>query len=400
MRRTALSVLPVGNSPPSEIRMFAYGETETSRGPFVLTPERAQQIVQDWQAQGNDLSADYEHGMLNAIAGTGDPVPSSAAFQLEAREDGLWAVDIRWTQKAAAHIEAGEYRHFSPLFEFNPDTREILKFVNFALTNVPAIKNQPALMALSMSLTDLSGLITSAIRNQFGERVSVQQIFTDYVVFDVWMDQTGWTTFRVGFTLTGDQITLDDTATQARQAFLDVPNGASMKKILIALSSLPLLSNLGPLQTEDDAVRGITALSQFATQAQALTGAPTPDAALGVLSAWQQSHNQVAALSARLETMEAAEKTRVIQQAIHVDKKLAPAQQKWAESLSMEALSAFLATAPKIVGGNHTDEVQPHANLTVEQFMALSGNEKATLFQENPEKYTELVALSKTQRKA
>lgn len=394
MRRTALSVLPVGNSPPSEIRMFAYGETETSRGPFVLTPERAQQIVQDWQAQGNDLSADYEHGMLNAIAGTGDPVPSSAAFRLESREDGLWAVDIRWTQKAAAHIEAGEYRHFSPLFEFNPDTREILKFVNFALTNVPAIKNQPALMALSMSLTDLSGLITSAIRNQFGERVSVQQVFTDYVVFDVWLDQTGWTTFRVGYTLNGDQITLDDTATQARQAYLDVPNGATMKKILIALSSLPLLSNLGTLQTEDDAVRGIAALSEFAQKAQALTGAASPDAALGVLSAWQQSHNQVAALSARVESMEAAEKTRVIEQAIK-DRKLAPKQREWAQSQSTAALSAFLATAPRILGPEIPDELQPHSDLTVEKFMALSGVEKAQIYQENPTKYTELVALSK-----
>ncbi|GEM44822.1 phage protease [Deinococcus cellulosilyticus] len=400
-RRTALSVIPVGNTPPTEIRMFAYGETDTNKGPFYLTPEGAQRIVSYWQEQGNDLSADYEHGMLQAIQNTGTAVPSAAAFRLEAREDGLYAVDIRWTEKAAGHIEAGEYRYFSPLFLFEPDTREITTFYNFALVNIPAIKNQSPLVALSMSISDLHSLIGSALRKQFTSRLSITEIFTDYVIFELWTQEDTWKTFRVGYHLVGDQVEFDETAEEARKAYLPVPNGENMKRILTALSALTPALAMGQttFATEDDALKGIAALSGFATKVQDLTGAPTLEAGLGVLSAWQQSHERVGALSAQVESLQAAEKARIIHQAIHVDHKLSPAQKEWAEKQSMEALSAFLATAPKIVGGNHTDEVQPHGNLTVEQFMALSGLEKAAIYQENPDKYTELVALSK-QRKA
>lgn len=399
-RRTALSVIPVGNTPPTEIRMFPYGEIETSKGLFVLTPEGAQQMVASWDDRGNDLSADYEHGILQAIQNTGDPVPSSAAFRLQAREDGLYAVDIRWTEKAAGHIEAGEYRHFSPLFLYHPDSREIYEFINFALTNVPAIKNQSPLVALSMSISDLHSLIGSALRKQFTSRLSITEIFTDYVIFELWTHEESWKTFRVGYRLVGDQVEFDETAEEARKAYLPVPNGENMKKVLVALSALTPSLQLGTLATEEDAVRALGVLSQFSTQVQTLTGAPSLEAAVGVLSAWQQSHERVGVLSAQVETLQAAEKARVIHQAIHVDHKLAPAQQKWAEGLSMEALSAFLATAPKIVGGNHTDDVQPHSELTVEQFAALSGLEKADLYTQNPDKYKELSTLSKTQRKA
>ncbi|GEM50020.1 phage protease [Deinococcus cellulosilyticus] len=395
-RRTALSLIPVGNSPPSEIRMFAYGETETTRGPFTLTPEGAQRIVTFWNDRGTDCSADYEHGMLNAILGTGQSVPSAAAFQLEAREDGLWAVNIRWTEKASAHIEAGEYRHYSPLFYFDPDTREITEFINFALTNVPAIKHQSPLMALSMSMPDLYAQIGAALKNEFGAQVSINTVFTDYVVFDVWLDGSGYKTFRTGYRLVGDQVQLDDTATEARQQFQDVPNGANMKKILLALSALSPALQMGNLATEDDAVRALGALSGFATSAQELTGASSLESALGVLSAWKQSHQQVATLSAQLETLQAKEKTRLIHQAIHVDKKLTPAQEEWAQKQSIEALTAFLATAPKIVGGNHDDNPSPHDHITAEQFAALSGLEKAAIYQQNPERYKQLSAEAKT----
>jgi phage I-like protein len=39
---------------------------------------------------------------------------------MQAREDDIWAL-VEWTEKAAAHIKAREYRYLSPVL-FYPDS--------------------------------------------------------------------------------------------------------------------------------------------------------------------------------------------------------------------------------------------------------------------------------------
>ena len=43
------------------------------------------------------------------------------------------------TDRAAAMIEAGEYRYLSPVFRYDSETGEVLELLHVALTNTPAL---------------------------------------------------------------------------------------------------------------------------------------------------------------------------------------------------------------------------------------------------------------------
>jgi phage I-like protein len=132
-------------TPPTEFRIWAYGTVKTTKyADSFLTPESAAAIVAEAEAHGIELSMDYEHAAVGPA--DGQPKPAAAWFKLEAREDGLWAVNVRWTPRASKMLSEGEYRHFSPTYRVN-DKREIVAVINIALTNLPATRHQEPLMA-------------------------------------------------------------------------------------------------------------------------------------------------------------------------------------------------------------------------------------------------------------
>lgn len=96
-------------------------------------------IIAQVGALANDLVIDYEHQTLLA-ADNGQPAPAAAWFKkLEWREDGLYALDVKWTARAATMIESGEYRYISPVFSYDKKTGAIKSLINAALTNNPAL---------------------------------------------------------------------------------------------------------------------------------------------------------------------------------------------------------------------------------------------------------------------
>ncbi len=107
----------------------------------------ARLIAQVADARG-DVVIDYEHQTLNA-EDNGQPAPAAGWFrELEWREGlGLYATDVLWTANAARHIEAGEYRYISPVFEFDPTTGEVTTILMAALTNYPALDGHSDLAA-------------------------------------------------------------------------------------------------------------------------------------------------------------------------------------------------------------------------------------------------------------
>jgi phage I-like protein len=141
---TLAIALTDSKEPPAAFQIFALGETPTSKGTLLFDAEAATQVMAAFQAQGNELSIDYEHQSL-----TDPPVraPAAAWFGLEVRADGLWAVNVRWTPDADAHLRAGEYRYFSPAVELDGDTGRVLRLINLALTNLPATKAMKPLVA-------------------------------------------------------------------------------------------------------------------------------------------------------------------------------------------------------------------------------------------------------------
>ena len=139
-----------GGDPPSEWRLFKPGANDTEKGVFHFTHDSATAVMADANAWGNEHSADYEHAAVLAFE-----APAAAWYELTTRDtpDGpeLWAVNIRWTDKAAEYISAREYRYISPAFEVDEDG-VIVAFINFALTNIPATRSMDALIAASKRL--------------------------------------------------------------------------------------------------------------------------------------------------------------------------------------------------------------------------------------------------------
>lgn len=105
-----------------------------------LPADNAAAIVRAAALRSDDFVIDYEHQTLQA-AKNGQPAPAAGWFKrLEWREgQGLFAVDVRWTERAAAMIKAGEYRYISPVFGFDSTTGIVQLLQSAAITNFAAL---------------------------------------------------------------------------------------------------------------------------------------------------------------------------------------------------------------------------------------------------------------------
>ncbi|MBW7901255.1 MAG: phage protease [Rhodocyclaceae bacterium] len=112
----------------------------------------AERVIARCAARANRCVIDYEHQTLLAEK-NGQPAPAAGWFgALEWRDgQGLFAVDVEWTERAAAMIAAGEYRYLSPVFDYDRRTGEVLTVRMAALTNDPGIDGMAA-VALSAAL--------------------------------------------------------------------------------------------------------------------------------------------------------------------------------------------------------------------------------------------------------
>jgi phage I-like protein len=117
-------------------------ELSDHREPFMVDEESLMSMAADFRSRGVDLVIDYEHQSLQ-----GERAPAAGWIKdLEARPDGLWA-RVDWTQQARDYLEKKEYRYFSPVLRLDPGTRRPVALMHVGLTNVPAIKHLPPLVA-------------------------------------------------------------------------------------------------------------------------------------------------------------------------------------------------------------------------------------------------------------
>lgn len=81
---------------------------------------------------------DYEHQVMLAEE-NGQPAPASGwAQRFEWRDgDGLYALDVQWTQRALQMLEAGEYRYISPVLVYDKRTGDVLDVLNASLVGIP-----------------------------------------------------------------------------------------------------------------------------------------------------------------------------------------------------------------------------------------------------------------------
>lgn len=109
--------------------------------------------------RSNDYHFDYEHQTLHAEE-NGKPAPASGWFNPSDLEyvpgEGLYALNVRWTPSARAHLKNDEYRFISPVFHYDKQTGRPTKLRHFALTNDPAVDGMDKVAVLKAYKTHVN----------------------------------------------------------------------------------------------------------------------------------------------------------------------------------------------------------------------------------------------------
>lgn len=141
-------------APPTEFLLIPFGEVKVERAcagsDFVFTRRHAESAVRWFERIGRKLAIDYEHQSFDRFNTRADGLRPAAGWigGLEIRSDGLWAVDVSWTERARELLRAGEYRYFSPvIFWTDEDQSDVAALGPVALTNDPAMHGVRALAA-------------------------------------------------------------------------------------------------------------------------------------------------------------------------------------------------------------------------------------------------------------
>jgi Mu-like prophage I protein len=337
---------------PDEFRIFHAGRNQTDKGAFLFDDKAADLVMSTYRQRAVPLMGDYEHQTANATK-NGQPAPASITeWTPEVRRDAsggpeLWATQVKWTDRARAMLQAGEYRFFSPMFMFDDEKRPTW-LVNIALTNNPATHGQEPLVAA-----------TAATEGDIME-----------------CESCGRLSAKMGAMADEHRAHLKGLVEEHQQKI----DGLTAK-----LKSFEDWAAEESKEHGGDGKASATAtLSAFRRDVCALAGEKTLSGAMGVLKAHKQSHEQHAALTADL----AKQKTEALTaqfgttlDAAVKDGKITPAQKDYwqvqAKDIGPEKglamLTGFVATLQPIV--NSTSQLpagQPPApiGLTASQLEA------------------------------
>lgn len=309
------------------IQLLPYGKFRAIDGrptdveAWYVTDTNGADVVALANSQKNPLPIDYEHQILHSQQ-NGKEAPSAGWMEyLYFNPQGIFA-DVRWTDKAAEYIKNGEYRYISAVFAYDTNGY-VRKIFHAALTNNPALDGMDEVMvAASVQLL-----------NQQKEKPA--------------MDKKLQAALCALLALKADaseaEITEKVTALSAAKG--DSP--------------VALLNVYAKLAEKEQSVAALTAQ----------VGTPDPAKFVPI--------DQVVALQAdfnALKTSVEADKKAALITAALSQGKLAPALKDWAQSLSVEALSAYLEKAPAMAALSG----EPQAKCDPEQKVAaLSAAEQA-----------------------
>lgn len=278
------------------IQLLPYGKFRATDGrptdveAWYVTDTNGADVVALANNQRNPLPIDYEHQIIHSLK-NGKEAPSAGWMEyFYFTPQGIFA-DVRWTDKAADYIKNGEYRYISAVFAYDTDGY-VRKIFHAALTNTPALDGMDeAMVAASVNL--------------------LQE--------DNPMDKKLLAALCALFALKADASEADITE---KVTALSTAKGDSPVDVLDVYAKLA------------EKEQSVAALS---TQ----VGNPDPAKFVPV--------DQVVALQAdfnALKTSVEADKKEALITAALSQGKLAPALKDWAQSLPVEALSAYLEKAP------------------------------------------------------
>lgn len=430
------ATLELGLSPPAEFRIFQYGVNKSSRGDFLFNEASAASVLKAQADKGNKLSVDYEH---QALATPPVEAPAAAWFDLELRADGLYAVGVKWTQRASGQITAGEYNFFSPAFsvEYEGDMPRVSELINVALTNLPAMKQLQPLIAArvvpyaSYPTKEEGDWDASAAEQRIrawatsGDQIDYEKYAKAFTSYDAenpealgsyklpHHDVAGGdlVTVRAGLIAAGNAVSgarggvdipeaeMDGVRAHLAQHYaqfemtppweqeqksVDYEDDDEEDEDEEEMEMRTVLKALGLKEEmkESDAEVEAQKIGRFTQSIVKLTGASSHDEAVGIVGAWKRSHSEVAVLSQRVAEMEKAqeqtEREAIIERCVKAGK-LAPkdeAMKTWLCSLSLASLKGFEASA-----SGSTKQVELKQDQSAATVHSLGDREKTILRQ-------------------
>lgn len=132
-----------GDTVPSEIQLLPAGAHIVGRDGRQWRNDRPEWVITNTQQNGMELPLDWEHATEHQAL-YGGPAPAAAWLDpqsLELRDGALW-VQVAWTQKGRDAVASREYRYISPVFEYESESRRILRLLSAGLTNRPNLRLQ------------------------------------------------------------------------------------------------------------------------------------------------------------------------------------------------------------------------------------------------------------------
>lgn len=397
---TEFRICPIG----ADFQAMDYGQTEPQT--LRLSAEDAAAIVAEWSARARDMQIDHNHASLDATPA--DKVPPAAGWiaGIEAREDGLYAVNVTWADGIGEMIERREARYFSPVF-LHTKAGDVKALANIALTNDPAMFGLQALVASAretpaapvraardlrrsalagMSFADIGRAISEALSQRFGYGAWCCEIYDSSAVFEI-----NGHTFEVTYSLVGDSVELGAEATEVKRTYTPVTGGMKMIAVLKALG----LPENAP---EADALSAVTKTQAAERELLALTAKPTVPEALaavkGALANVEESGKlatKCAELEAQIESVALASEIKRGQD----EGKLVPATIEWAKSLNSKALGAFLEKAPRIISANSPKQPKDEPSALSVAWEEMSVEQRHRLANDNPEAFRAAYAARK-----
>lgn len=150
-------------SPTGALRVFPAGEFRARDGrptdlpAWKVTPQGARRLIEKLSTRKDDLVIDYEHQTLYAEK-NGQPAPAAGWMRprAELRADGVYMLDVEFTERAKAGIAAKELRYFSPVFTYDKKTGEVIDLLMGALTNNAGLDGLTDLNALAAARFDIN----------------------------------------------------------------------------------------------------------------------------------------------------------------------------------------------------------------------------------------------------
>ena len=368
--------IQVSQTPPTEVLLIKFGETVTTKGIYLFDADSAIKVLAKYENRGLHLNFDYNH--LSISPENEDQGKAAGWYDLELKDDGLWAVNIKWTPKAAEMIMNKEYLYISPAIVLD-DQKKVVRLINVALTNLPATDDLQPLTKLEEELIFATKSVEETVNSKV---MSLEEKMEEMKHLELAKK------YLKSYCVHSSKAMLESGDEDLKKMYKD-HHGRALK---LAEEVKTHMLRLDPGMKDDGDEDDLTEDKQIATLSESikeLTGKDSAEEQLMVLTAYKNAVETVKLLTEEKDNLQKevvslkekmvdAEKVKLIDEAISgKEKKLFPKQRTWALSLSLDQLKAYLEATPVL--NVNTKYEQPAVSPVAEEQLQLTDIDKSII---------------------